>query len=92
MSTPLQLSVIAAQLTYSDEDKYVGFVRFAVEGHLANYELTLLSKNNYDWQYSLTFYGQSGKEEEIDLVEQQIENDDDLFDSLIEAAQEKLEK
>ncbi|MEW4368482.1 hypothetical protein [Paenibacillus kandeliae] len=64
---------------------YLGRVELEVEGHAEPYELTLFSKRGHDWDYSLHFLNESGKEEEIEALEQVIEEDDDQFDRIIEA-------
>ncbi len=67
------------------EKGFLGRVELEVEGHTQPYELTLFSKRGHDWDYSLHFLHESGKEEEIEAVEQIIEEDDDEFDRIIEA-------
>lgn len=90
----MNITILKAQLQYSEEDKgYAGFVHFEVEGHKVPYELTLLSKKKRDddWMYSINFLTGHGSEEHILAVEEQLEENDDLFDSLIDAAKAALE-
>ncbi|TDF99734.1 hypothetical protein [Paenibacillus piri] len=84
------ISVLEASMTHSKEDGYVGKVEFRVEQHKQPYEITLYSKNGKEWMYSLNFLHESGSEEEIDALEELLEEDDELYDSLINAAKSKL--
>ncbi|RXZ78310.1 hypothetical protein EBB07_27730 [Paenibacillaceae bacterium] len=77
-------------MTHSKEDGYVGQVQFNVEGHRDAYEITLQSKKGKDWSYGLHFLDRSGSEEEIFEVEEQLEEDDELFDLLVDAAKQAL--
>lgn len=83
----LKKNLLHAEMAYSEQDGYLGRVRFEVEGHLQPYELTLQSDKRWDdWNYSLHFMSESGKEQDIEIVEQALETDDDFFDDLVEAA------
>ncbi|MDF2723642.1 MAG: hypothetical protein K0Q59_3317 [Paenibacillus sp.] len=82
--------IIEGSMTHSKEDGYLGKVIFTLEGHKSRYEITLLAKKPNDWSYSLNFTDQSGVESEIEAAEQRIEEDDDLFDALVEAAMSRL--
>ncbi|MCA0754160.1 hypothetical protein KP806_03815 [Paenibacillus sp. N4] len=88
----MNIRVIDAAMTYSKEDGYVGKVQFGVEGHKNEYEIALHSKKGNEWGYGLFFLHESGKEEELLALEDVLEEDDDLFDFLVETAQEKLER
>ncbi|GAA3410293.1 hypothetical protein ACFFNY_22085 [Paenibacillus hodogayensis] len=82
--------IFDAEMTYSPEEGYAGKVSFALHGQRSGYEITLLSKKGLEWSYSLNFARESGSEEEIEATEQRLEEDDELFDALIEAAKSKL--
>jgi hypothetical protein len=87
----MQIEIIAAEMNHSTESGYVGYVAFQVEGHGQPYALHLRSKNTRDWDYSLLFANESGKEEHILKVEEVLDNEeDDTFDRLIEAAMRAL--
>ncbi|MGO4544025.1 hypothetical protein AB4Z29_04440 [Paenibacillus sp. 2TAB23] len=88
----INVKVLEATMTYSKEDGYVGKVHFGVEGHKNEYEIALHSKRGKEWGYGLFFLHESGKEEELLALEDLLEEDDELFDFLIETAKEKLEK
>jgi hypothetical protein len=88
----LPIDIIDASMTYSKEDGYVGKVQFRVEGHLNEYEITLHSKRGSEWGYGLFFFNESGKEEQLLALEDELEENDELFDQLVQAAKDKLEK
>ncbi len=88
----INIEVLGAAMTYSKEDGYVGNVQFSVEGHRNQYEIALHSKRGNDWGYGLFFLHESGKEEELLVLEDLLEEDDELFDFLVEQAREKLEQ
>jgi hypothetical protein len=88
----ININVLDAAMTYSKEDGYVGRVHFGVEGHANEYEITLHSKRGSEWGYGLFFLHESGKEEQLNALEDLIEEDDELFDFLVDTAKEKLEK
>ncbi|MEK3882286.1 hypothetical protein [Paenibacillus sp. PL2-23] len=88
----MRIDIMDASMTYSKEDGYVGKVQFGVEGHDNQYEITLHSKKGKEWGYGLFFLHESGKEEQLLALEDELEDNDDLFDSLVEAAKAKLEQ
>lgn len=87
----MKMNILHAEMHYSEQEGYLGKVHFAIEGHKQPYELTLQSDDQPDdWNYALNFLQESGKEQEIEWVEQAIETDDELFDNLVEAAMNSL--
>ncbi|MGF9713626.1 hypothetical protein EXW96_09635 [Paenibacillus sp. JMULE4] len=87
----MDIQIVKSDMTYSKEDGYVGHVQFTCEGHQAPYEITFHSKNAKEWMYSLNFAKESGPEQEILSLEEILEEDDELFDRLVNEAQSKLE-
>ncbi|MGG1598624.1 hypothetical protein [Paenibacillus naphthalenovorans] len=87
----MDIQIVKSDMTYSKEDGYVGHVQFTCEGHQAPYEITFHSKNAKEWMYSLNFAKESGPEQEILSLEEILEEDDELFDRLVNEAQRKLE-
>ena len=81
----MDVKIINARMTQSKEDGFVGAVQFEVEGHQQAYEMALQSKRGKDWGYGLFFLDGSGNEEQLLLVEEEIEENDELFERLIEA-------
>ncbi|GIP14683.1 hypothetical protein J40TS1_03250 [Paenibacillus montaniterrae] len=88
----MNVTIIHAQMTYTKQDGYVGSVHFEVEGHQQAYEMALQSKKGADWGYGLFFLAGSGNEEQLLQVEDEIEENDELFESLIEAGMAALDK
>lgn len=88
----LPIGIIDASMTYSKEDGYVGKVQFRIEGHDNEYEIALHSKRGSEWGYGLFFLSKSGKEEQLLALEDELEENDELFDQLVQAAKDKLEK
>lgn len=86
----MQVKITEATMTHSKADGYLGRVAFQVESHPKAYELTLQSKSGKDWSYALNFLAEPGSEEEIEAVEAAIEEDDELFDQLVDAAKNSL--
>jgi hypothetical protein len=89
----MKINTIRADMTFNEEDGYVGHVHFEVEGHRKPYEITLQSdKRGREWSYSLVFDGEPGSEEEIQALDELLEEDDELFDPLVEAAMAEWRK
>jgi hypothetical protein len=88
----ININVLEVSMTHSKEDGYVGKVHFGVEGHVNKYEIALHSKKGKEWGYGLFFLHESGKEEELLALEDLLEEDDELFDFLVDTAKEKLVK
>lgn len=86
----MNVSIKDARMSKSAEDGFVGAVHFEVEGHQQAYEMTLQSKRGKDWGYGLFFLSGSGNEEQLLEVEDEIEENDELFESLIEAGMSAL--
>ncbi|MHA7963187.1 hypothetical protein ACX93W_03505 [Paenibacillus sp. CAU 1782] len=84
------INIIEASMTYTKDSGYVGKVHFSVEGHLNQYEMTLHSRKATEWGYGLFFLNESGNEEQLLELEDELEENDELFDQLVQAAQDKL--
>nr|WP_245855584.1 hypothetical protein [Paenibacillus rigui] len=85
------IKIQSACMTHTKEDGYVGQVEFQVEGHKFPYEITLYSTKGKEWSYGLHFLEQSGSEEQILEVEDLLEENDEYFDMLVEAAKNSLQ-
>jgi hypothetical protein len=86
----LKFDIRKAEMSHSKEDGYVGNVEFLVDTHKEPYEITLYSKNMKEWSYGLHFLNASGSEEEIFAVEELIDENDEYFDQLVDAAKASL--
>lgn len=82
----MNIRIASAKMKHDPEDGYVGQVAFSVEGHPKPYEITLFSKKGKEWEYGLHFAEASGSEELIDEVEAYLEEHDEAFEALVEAA------
>ncbi|MFC5699975.1 hypothetical protein ACFPVX_01665 [Cohnella faecalis] len=88
----MNIRILAATMKHDESNGYLGHVRFEAEGHKQPYELTLQSdKRIDDWNYALNFLDESGSEQQIEAVEKALEEDDDIFDSLVDAALASLD-
>jgi hypothetical protein len=86
----VKVNILSTNMTHSEENGYLGHVQFEVDGHKKPYEMTLQSDRRLDkWNYALNFLNESGNEEEIEAVEKAIEEDDEFFDTLVEATLDK---
>lgn len=88
----MELNILNARMTHSKEEGYIGKVEFAVTGHREPYEITLHSKNGKEWSYGLFFLKESGDENEIVAVEDLLEEDDEAYYKLIDAAKAALQQ
>lgn len=84
----MKLEILHAKMSHTPEEGYVGHVQFTVSGHEHPYEITLFSKRGHDWMYGLHFQSTSGKDEQIEQVEEWLEEDDEAFESLVAAAKQ----
>ncbi|HEY0828083.1 MAG TPA: hypothetical protein VGE40_08310 [Bacilli bacterium] len=84
----MNIIIHQAEMKYTKETGYIGNVQFQAEGHKEPYEITLHSKDGKEWSYGLHFSHEPGIEEEIYLVETEIDEDDEFFDKLIQAAKD----
>lgn len=82
----MSIEIIRAEMRREDEKSFVGSTVFKIEGDKSVYEITFMSKNGKDWDYSLHFTEQSGDEDELLKMDELLENDDDLYNQLLDAA------
>lgn len=85
-----EVHIQQAQMTKDENGVYLGQVVFGVNGHESVYEITFYSKRGKEWDYSLHFAGEPRVEEEMMEMDSWIEENDDLFDYLLDAAWSKL--
>ncbi|WP_152398021.1 hypothetical protein [Paenibacillus cellulositrophicus] len=87
----MDFTIIEAGMKLDEERHYVGHTIFTLEGHKSKYEVTFFSKKGDDWDYSLNYADESGSEEEMLQADARLEEDDDLFDALLDAAMDTME-
>jgi hypothetical protein len=88
----MNIEVIDAKLKRNEDKRFIGKVHFNVEGHKEPYELTLDSKNRKDWGYSLHYFAESGPDGEIEKVDLYLEENEEAFNLLVEAAENAFEE
>ncbi|HEY4391702.1 MAG TPA: hypothetical protein VGN02_10200 [Paenibacillus sp.] len=82
----MNLTILQSEMRKDEDGSYVGKTIFQVDSHKADYEITFYSKKGREWDYSLNYAKESGAEEELLAVDERIEQDDEWFDSLLDAA------
>ena len=82
----MKIEIIRAEMRREDEKSFVGSTVFKTDDDKSVYEITFMSKNGKDWDYSLHFTEQSGDEEELLKMDELLENDDDVYNQLLDAA------
>lgn len=87
----MNINIREAKMEELPDGTLVGAVVFEAEGHRSLYELSLRNEKNH-WDYSLHFSNESGSDEEIAAVSDRIDEDDELFDRLLDAALDALEE
>lgn len=70
----------------NEDDHFVGHTVFGIEGYKDTFEITFFSKRGKEWDYSLNFHKESGSEEELFRLDQLLEEDDDIYNQLLDAA------
>jgi hypothetical protein len=68
------------------DDHFVGHAVFTVDDQKAIYEITFFSKRGKEWDYSLNFAKEPGSEEELFRLDQILEENDELYNELLDAA------
>ncbi|MDO3408530.1 hypothetical protein QWJ34_01980 [Saccharibacillus sp. CPCC 101409] len=86
----MDIKILEARMERRDDKSYMGKVEFEVENHKEPYEITIYSKSGNAWEYSLHFLKDPGPETEILAFEEFIENDDEAFDRLVDAAWDSM--
>lgn len=87
----MEFVILEAGMRQEEDGSYIGKTVFEVQGHKGRYEITFFSKKGSDWDYSLNYADKAGIEEQFLLVDARLEEDDDWFDTLLDAAWNTLE-
>ncbi|WP_025689804.1 hypothetical protein [Paenibacillus zanthoxyli] len=82
----MSVVITEAAMRRDEDGNYVGRTVFTLEGHAVRYEITFFSKKGKEWDYSLSFADKSGSEEQFLELDARLEEDDELFDQLLDAA------
>ena len=83
--------IISAEMNRKEDRSYVGRTIFTLDNHKAPYEITFYSTRGTEWDYSLSFAGEPGSEEQFLETDELLENDDDVYNALLDAALDKQE-
>ncbi|MEK3982971.1 hypothetical protein MHB77_06195 [Paenibacillus sp. FSL K6-3166] len=87
----MNLEIVSAEMSRKEDKSYVGRTIFTLENHKAPYEITFFSTRGTEWDYSLSFAGEPGSEEQFLETDALLENDDDVYNQLLDAALDKQE-
>jgi len=87
----MNVHIESADMKKNEENHFIGHTLFSIEGYKDLYELTFFSKRGKEWDYSINFAKESGKEEDLLTIDKFIEEDDELFDQLLDAALDAME-
>ena len=82
----MNLDIIKAEMKRVEDRSFVGRTVFTLENHSSAYEITFFSTRGTEWDYSLSFAGEPGSEEQFLEVDSLLENDDDVYNQLLDAA------
>ncbi|AIQ52971.1 MULTISPECIES: hypothetical protein [Paenibacillus] len=88
----MNVEIVKAELKREEDRSFIGRTVFTVEQHTSPYEITFFSKRGSEWDYSLSFAGEPGSEEQFLEVDGLLENDDDFFNQLLDAALDTQEE
>ncbi|MNB76147.1 hypothetical protein D3C75_228060 [compost metagenome] len=88
----MNVEIVKAELKREEDRSFIGRTVFTVEQHTFPYEITFFSKRGSEWDYSLSFAGEPGSEEQFLEVDGLLENDDDFFNQLLDAALDTQEE
>ena len=82
----MNLQIIKAEMKREEDRSFIGRTVFTLENHSSPYEITFFSKRGTEWDYSLSFAGEPGSEEQFLEVDSVLENDDEIYNQLLDAA------
>lgn len=87
----MKITIVQARMEEQPDGALSGSVQFLAEGDETPYELFLRNEKGKVWDYSLHFTSESGNHDQITAVSDRIDEDDELFDQLLDAALETLD-
>ncbi|MEK4460752.1 MULTISPECIES: hypothetical protein [Paenibacillus] len=87
----MNLEIVSAEMSRKEDKSYVGRTVFTLENHKAPYEITFFSTRGTEWDYSLSFAGEPGSEEQFLETDALLENNDDVYNQLLDAALDQQE-
>lgn len=91
MTEQSKATVISATMRQEEDGSFLGQAVFKMEGQKSAFEISLFSKKGKEWDYSLHYAEGERIEEELLAIDELLEEDDDLFDMLLDAARDTME-
>ncbi|WP_410511383.1 hypothetical protein PaeBR_14945 [Paenibacillus sp. BR2-3] len=82
----MMVEITAADMRRNEDGSFVGKTIFSLDNHKAKYEITFFSKRGSEWDYSLSFADEPGNEEQFLQTDALLENNDDVYNQLLDAA------
>jgi hypothetical protein len=87
----IRFTVVEAAMIRNPKGEYSGFTKFQANQAPTIYELSLASDDGNDWMYNLHFTENSGTDELMDQVSNWIDENDEAFDELLQAALDNVQ-
>lgn len=91
MTEQSKATVISATMRQEEDGTFLGQAVFNMEGQKSTFEISFFSKKGKEWDYSLHYAEGERIEEELLAIDELLEEDDDLFDMLLDAARDAME-
>ncbi|GGF62732.1 hypothetical protein GCM10010912_04830 [Paenibacillus albidus] len=88
----MKIEIQSAEMKRQEDRSYIGRTVFTLENHKFPYEITFFSKRGTEWDYSLSFAGEPGSEEQFLETDALLENDDEIFNQLLDASLDTQEE
>ena len=82
----MTIKILQSEMRRHEDRSFVGKSIFSFDNHKANYEITFFSTRGTEWDYSLSFAGEPGSEEEMLQMDALLETNDDVYNELLDAA------
>lgn len=91
MTEQSKATVISATMRQEEDGSFLGQAVFKMEGQKSAFEISFFSKKGKEWDYSLHYAEGERIEEELLAIDELLEEDDDLFDILLDAARDTMD-
>ncbi|MBP1903926.1 hypothetical protein J2Z32_000543 [Paenibacillus turicensis] len=88
----MKINVVAASMKKEADGSFLGKTIFQANEDPTKYEITFFSKRGKDWDYSLHYADEPGNEELLLAVDAHIEQSDEDFDQLLDAAWNSMDE
>lgn len=88
----MKLNIIEASMKKEADGSFLGKTIFQANEDTTKYEITFFSKRGKDWDYSLHYSDEPGNEELLLDVDTHIEQSDEAYDLLLDAAWNSMDE